>query len=177
MKGLAKCIAGTVLAALVSGCGFSMFEDVGTDPHPPELSILGLAFQPPTDKDGNTAPPVILPPTRITVRPNDTGANKILLRVAYRDLGADMTSVVLRDLDGTLNTSATPPAPRADLDGDGVLDELPAPPYFVGTSGEADLGEILIEATMEGDHRIEVWAVDSHDSRSAKANFILTIEL
>lgn len=177
MKGIGRAAAGLLAAALLGGCDTPIFQDVGSDPHPPAVVLLGLALQPLKDEQGNAPEPAFGPPTRITVRPNDKAANKIALRVSYADSGADIVNFKVRDLDGVLNQPLTPSAPRADLDGDGILEDLEVPEFFIGTVGLANLENVNFSTTtMAGDHRIELWAEDSHDSRSEKTTFIVTIQ-
>jgi hypothetical protein len=152
-----------------------VFEDVGTDPHPPTMELLGVAYQPPTS-GGVTAAPDLGQPEGFVIRPTDASADSILLRVQFTDDGADVQDFVVRDLDSSLNVKAVPAAPKVDLDGDGVVDTLPTPDFFTGTSGLVDLENITFTSKQLGPHRLEVWAEDSHGSRSEKVTFTVQFE-
>lgn len=144
---------------------FAIFEDVGTDPHPPELTIVGVAYQPVADADGFEPPPEIQPLEGFVVRPLQEGGSTLLFRVQYKDVGGDVQSFKIRDRDSPLDQELTPTAPA---DGE-------APDFFSGTTGTADLQDVELGSTLMGAHRLEIWAVDSHGSRSEKVAFTLEV--
>jgi hypothetical protein len=154
---LGRILASCALAALLAGCGDlpPIFEDVGADPHPPELALLGIGLQLP----GDPPPPPAYgsPAAGLTLRPEDPNANVMALRVAYADAGADIASVSLRDLDGSLGGDA-------------------ADTSSLGTAGTLEF-TVDATATVDGPHRLELWAEDGHGSRSAKTSFTVTIQL
>jgi hypothetical protein len=154
---------------------FAIFEDVGTDPHPPEVTIVGVAYQPVADADGFEPPPEIKPLEGFVVHPLQEDGSTLLFRVQYKDVGGDVQSFKIRDRDSALDQELRPTAPQVDLDGDGVIDTVEAPNFFSGTSGTADLQDVELSSTMMGAHRLEIWAVDSHGSRSEKATFTLEV--
>ncbi|HWR97525.1 MAG TPA: hypothetical protein VN317_03815, partial [Candidatus Methanoperedens sp.] len=79
------------------------------------------------------------------------------LLVSYADAGADITSVIVRDLDGSIV-------------GTGTFD------FFPGTSGTARVTDLTIQPTVAGDHRLVIWAEDAKGSRSAKTSFTVTVQ-
>jgi hypothetical protein len=167
-----------VSSSLAACTNLGIFEDVGADPHPPQVQLLGVAFQPPAPAVGEPEEaPAFLPPDGFVVRPYDDAANTLVFRVQYFDAGGDILTIIIRDRDGTLNSSAGPTAPEVDLDGDGVPDPQPDLVYFSGTSGTADLEGVVFPPGVEGPHRIELWAEDSHGSRSPKIAFTFTVVL
>jgi hypothetical protein len=184
MKPRARASALLLLAALASSCTkYSVFEDVGSDPHPPEMQLLGVAFQPveattPEARSAAGRALQFLPPEGLEVRPFDDEANTLVFRVRYFDAGGDILAVRVRDLDGTLEASVTPAPPEeVDLDGDGVPDPQPTSEFFSGTSGTVDTTPVVFPPGVEGPHRLEVWAEDSHDSRSPKISFTVNVVL
>jgi hypothetical protein len=169
-----------ILSGVLAACtNLGIFEDVGTDPHPPQVQLLGVAYQPPSAAEGE-APiaPAFLPPEGFVVHPFDAAESTLVFRVQYSDLGGDISTITIRDLDGTLNSSSGPAAPAdVDLDGDGVPDTQPAPVYFVGTSGTVEIDGIVFPTGLEGPHRLELWAEDSNGSRSPKIAFTFNVVL
>jgi hypothetical protein len=177
MTPLRRVVAVAALASLCCGCsGTPVFEDVGVDLHQPSLRVLAIAYQPKPDTDGNTPDPVFLPLEGFTVIPNDATTNTFLLQISYADAGADISTFGVRDRDSALNETKAPTAPRVDIDGDGDLETLEAPEFFLGTVGLALLEGIELSSAMGGAHRFEVWAEDSHGSRSEKVPFTVTVK-
>lgn len=185
MKRIARACAPLLLVGTIASClPFPLFEDVGSDPHPPQLVLLGVGFQPivpppppPGEPPTPTPAPVFFPPEGFVVHPNDAREAKLIFQVQYADVGGDVVSFVLRDRDGSFSTTAAPTAPEADTGGDGVLDTLPTPAFFAGTAGIVSLEDVAYTANMQGPHRLELWAEDSHGSRSEKIAFTITVAL
>lgn len=156
-----------VLAAMTTACSFKIFEDVGTDPHPPTIELIGVrVYVAPvetttTTTDRNTAAPhgrSIAWDTGITMASGEL----FQIAVAYTDAGADITAISLRDRDGSLIMNC--------------VEDTADQSYFEGTSGAAICVEDGYElAGVSGPHRLELWAEDSHESRSEKVEFVITI--
>jgi hypothetical protein len=155
------------LAALTTACGVKVFEDIGSDPHPPTILAFGLAIYVPPEE------PAPAPTTdqaasaargrTITV---DSGGftvargQKFVIGLTYSDAGGDIESFPLRDRDGSLKMGCVP----ADLT------------YFPGTSGSVTCVQDGYELVgINGPHRLEIWAEDSHLSRSEKLEFVITL--
>ena len=153
---------------MTTACGVDIpkvFEDVGTDPHPPTVDIIGLVVyvEQPTD--------AAIADRASSSRPGrsvfwDSGgftlsAGQLFqIGLAYTDAGGDIVKFRLRDRDGRMSLDLTPV-------------ELT---YFSGTSGNAFGPEKGQELTgIFGRHRLELWAEDSHLSRSEKVEFIITL--
>lgn len=164
-----------VLAAMAAGCGFKIFEDVGSDPHPPTVEIVSLIryVAPEVTEEPVTAPTTTTTTTTTAATLTTIGktiswdsggftlsvGQKFLIGRAYADAGGDIVKFVLRDRDGPLNTELTP------------LDMT----YYPGVSGSVLGPEGGIEFTgIFGRHRVNLWAEDSHGSRSEKVEFIIT---
>ncbi len=171
------------LAALTAGCSFSVFQDIGTDPHPPTVEITALVHyvapattstETTTTETTNTAGAVSPKPGRSV--PWDAGGftlsigQQFYIKRSYTDAGGDIVNFTVRDRDGSLSVQIAPP----DLT------------YFSGTSGVAPIlgtgidegivpsGELIELTGMFGRHRLELWAEDSHGSRSQKIEFVVT---
>jgi len=184
MKRFARACALLLFAGLATSCTkYSVFEDVGADPHPPELQLLGVAYEPvevtaPEAKIAAGRALQFLPPEGLEVRPYDDAANTLVLRVQYFDAGGDILAVRIRDRDGTLDATVTPAPPEeVDLDGDGEPDPQPTSEFFSGTSGTVNTTPVEFPPGVEGPHRLEMWAEDSHESRSPKISFTVNVVL
>jgi hypothetical protein len=179
MGASARTLAVCVLTVFFPAClPFPLFQDVGSDPHPPTLEVLGIALQPPTPAEGEPRRiPVFQPPDGLVVRPLNQGRNTFVLRVRFTDAGGDLVRIRLRDRDGALALEIVPAAPEVDADGDGIPEIQATPGFVPGISGTADLPDISFDVTQEGPHRIEVWAEDSHESRSEKIEFTVIVVL
>ncbi len=180
MKRIAHACALVVCTGMLAGClPFPIFEDVGTDPHPPQVQLLGIGYQPlEATAEGETAPePEFFSPEGFVIRPTDAAAKTFMLSVQFSDTGGDVTTFTIRDLDSSLNTDVTPTAPEVDLDGDGDLETLATSDFFTGTSASVYLEDISIPSNQLGPHRLELWAEDSHGSRSEKVSFTITVEI
>jgi hypothetical protein len=179
MKSFVRACAAVALLALLAACSDlpPVFQDVGTDPHPPNVRLLGIGYQPAAVEGGVTPPPDFQPVVGFVVYPNDGTRSTVAFSVQYTDPGGDVQRFKVRDRDGTLNTELLPTAPLVDIDGDGILETLQVPDFFAGTIGQATLENVPFTARMEGEHRIELWAEDSHGSRSPKIEFVITVVL
>jgi len=172
MKRISGTCALIVLAAMSAACGFKIFEDVGADPHPPTVEITALVhYVAPVV----TAAPVVKFATTTTIpatssavgRPIafDSGGfalsagQRFQLGRSYADAGGDIVKFRLRDRDGPLDMDLTP------------IDQT----YYSGIAGTV-IGPVDgIELTgIFGRHRLELWAEDSHGSRSEKVEFVIT---
>ena len=159
-----------VFAVMSAGCSFKIFEDVGSDPHPPTVEIIGIAiYVAPVEPE---APPPESSPDRAAApaqaRPITLGSGGITLAagqlfqigMTYADAGGDIVQFHLRDRDGSLNIACVP------------KDQT----YFSGTSGAVICIADGYELTgILGRHRLELWAEDSHLSRSEKLEFVITL--
>lgn len=135
------------------------FEDVGADPHPPTLTLLGIGLQPVGGDPDNPPTVAYVPPEAgIVLRPFQENARTLALRVAYADAGADLAAITVRDLDGAIS-------------GDLTLPDVPE------TSGTIEGTIDAPTSSMPGPHRLEIWAQDDNESRSAKTTFTVTVEI
>jgi hypothetical protein len=161
---------GLLLCAQLVACSppFAIFEDVGTDPHPPKMTLVGVAYQPTADAEGITPEPDLQPADGFVIRPLVTSESTVLLRVEYSDVGGDVQSFMVRDRNGTLDEEVTPTTPANETD-------IDAPAFFSGTSGVADLTNVTLGSNLLGKHQMELWAVDSHGSRSEKVTFTFEV--
>jgi len=152
--------------ALLAGCGIKIFEDIGSDPHPPSATVISVArYTPPAAPA--TADRVS---ARAQTRVVQWNSNGFTLRrgelfevgVSYSDPGVDILKFQLIDLDGALSAELTP------------ID----PPYFPGATGTAVGPAAGIEMSgIAGPHRLQLWAEDSNGSRSEKVEFVITFVL
>jgi hypothetical protein len=158
-----RAVVACVLAILLAGCSKAppVFEDVGDDPDPPRLTLLGVGLQlPASSPDAPPPAPAYGDPAGgITVRPMDLSRNTLALRFGYFDLAADIDSLNVRDLDGNISYTKS----FADV--------------FLGTSGVAEATDVKVESTVEGPHRLEVWLQDLNGSRSVATTFTVTVQL
>ena len=154
-----------LISAMTAACGFKIFEDVGSDPHPPTVEPTKIEVYvppPPETPAASAASP------NLRSIPWDSGGFTLAagqlfkIGVAYTDAGADILKFTLRDRDGKLFQDLTPTAQT----------------YFTGTSGTAFGPDAGIAITgVVGRHRLELWAEDSHGSRSEKVEFVITLTL
>jgi hypothetical protein len=174
MKQISRLLAASALAALLTSCTeYGVFEDVGVDPHPPAIQLLSVTLESPAqpaaaagepsrasaiDAQDTVARTVSFDAGGLTVRP---GANTIVLKLRYSDVGGDVVKFQLRDRDSGFNDNTVP----EDLN------------FFAGTSGELTWAIAAIEGVQEGPHRLEVWAEDSRESRSEKVEFTINVLL
>jgi hypothetical protein len=140
-----------------------VFEDVGDDPHPPRLTLLAIGVgvpdpEPPPPEPAPARSVTYFPPDAVvTVRPYYTDSRTLVLRVAFADAGADLSSITVRDLDGPNSGSfELPELPVTSGVGQGALDFDPN--------------------SVPGPHRFEIWAEDGKESRSAKITFTVNVE-
>lgn len=161
-----------VLTALTAACSFKIFEDLSTDPHPPTVAITGLVYYveqpvaPPVPPPVPPAPDSDAVSQRIRAISWDSGGFTVKpdqlfqVGIAYTDAGGDIVKFHLRDRDGALNADIPP------------VDAT----YFSGTSGTLLGPEAGAAITgVFGRHRLELWAEDSHLSRSEKVEFVITL--
>ena len=156
------------VAALPAACGFDIFEDIGSDPHPPTVQITSLEYY--------VAPPPEVAPTPTAAGAANRGrtidwdsggfsvspGQRFVIGRAYSDAGGDILKFHVRDRDGAFETDITP------------TDQT----YYTGTSGTVIGPEGGLELTgIAGPHRLELWAEDSHGSRSEKVAFVITLVL
>jgi hypothetical protein len=157
-----------VLIATTAGCTFlNIFEDVGSDPHPPTVEVTQLVIyvapvEPPTASitAGAAAPQkgrtIFWDSGGFTLSPGQL----FQIGIAYTDAGGDILKFTLHDRDGALQTEFAP------------TDQT----YFSGTSGFALVPESGNEiAGIVGPHRLQLWAEDSHGSRSEYVEFVITL--
>lgn len=180
------------LALLFLGCErLGIFQDIGTDPHPPTLTLIRVEIQPPPpepvveptpeplppEPEGEPSPSTFIAPAQarrtfdtggLTVNPDNLKANMLRLTVAFTDLGGDVVRFKIRDRDGSLSMESVPIIPEESSTGTSK--------YFPGLSGTLVIEDIVIDMRSMGPHRLEIWAEDSHDSRSDKTEFIVTID-
>ncbi len=175
MKRLWRTCTLVVLAALTTACGFKIFEDIGTDPHPPTVEITSIIEY--------VAPVVVVTPVKrinpATIKPAtsstigksviwDSGGFTLKIEqlfqigLTYTDAGGDIVKFRLRDRDGLTAVDFIP------------IDQT----FFTGTSGKG-FGPVdgLELIGILGRHRMELWAEDSHGSRSEKVEFTITLTL
>ena len=182
MKQPVRWCALVILAGVLAACtNLGIFEDVGADPHPPQLQLLGVEYQPAetavepepktTRPAARAATPRLSSPDGFVVRPNDPATSSVMFRVQYFDAGGDIESIMIRDLDGSLNQALEAVPVETVSEGEGAADTAPTLVYFAGTSGTVDLGYLAFPPGVEGPHRLELWAEDSHGSRSPKVTF------
>lgn len=171
-----------LIGCLASCNQFALFEDIGSDPHPPQVQLLGVGFQPvappppaPGDPTPPTPVPVFFPPDGLVVHPNDPAESLLIFSVQFTDGGGDVVNFVLRDRDSSFSATLAPTAPEVDIDGDGEPETLTTPSFFAGTAGIVNLEDVAFDANMQGTHRLEFWAVDSHGSRSLKVEFSIIV--
>lgn len=174
MKRLTAALGAIAAPLLLGGCTrFGVFEDVGSDPHPPTMRVEQVLVQPP-EAAAKAARVIAFDTHGLEV----VSGAKLQIRLSFTDAGGDVVNFHFRDRDGSLSIDGVPGAPELDLDGDGEPETTLDPPeYFAGTAGIVTFRDIEFSAKMIGPHRIEVWAVDSHESRSEKVEFVVTVVL
>ena len=149
---------------MTAACGFKIFEDIGSDPHPPTVEISGLVhYVPPPEP---VVPASAAAPALGRAVSWDSGGftlatgQQFYITRSYTDAGGDIVKFHLRDRDGSLS-----------------LDLIPTDAaFFSGTSGTL-LGPAAGSELpgIYGSHRLELWAEDSHASRSEKVAFTITL--
>ena len=154
-----------VFLATTAACGYKVFEPIGSDPHPPTVEIIQLVhYVPPVTTMVKAASPVkgnlLAVDTGFTV----TTDQLFQIKVNYTDAGGDLVKFSLHDLDGKLG-------------GSGTVDFTPAAEtYFPGTSGTVLLPTLGLGLTgIAGRHRMQLWAEDSHLSRSEKVDLVINL--
>jgi hypothetical protein len=166
-----------VLAALPAACGFDIFEDVGTDPHPPSFEITRLVRYVTPLAPAATDKAALSTRGRSTTW--DSGGftlstgEEFYIERSYTDAGGDIVTFRLRDRDGTTKIDFAP-ADQTYFSGTaGTLPEMITDP--VTNVSTVPAGEIIKLTGIYGNHRLELWAEDSHLSRSEKVEFIVTL--
>ena len=173
-----------VLATMTASCTqLKIFEDVGSDPHPPSVAVTELVHfvAPPSEPTPEPTPDRATSVDSVASNQQgrsvawDSGGFTLAtgelfqIRVAYTDAGGDIVKFQLRDRDGSLKTDLMP------------VDQT----YYSGTSGTVLCPATAVDATpagieitgVFGPHRLELWAEDSHGSRSEKVEFVITLTL
>lgn len=170
-------VCALLLCVLCAACKppFAIFEDVGTDPHPPQVRFIGMAYQPVAVEGAPTAEPDLQPGEGFEIRPHDLAGSKLLFRVQYSDAGGDIQFFTVRDRDSSLDVQVSPTTAEVDLVGGWEAEDLEAPDFYSGTTGTANLENITFSSKMMGPHRLEIWAEDSHGSRSEKVTFTVQV--
>ena len=166
-----------VLAATTAACGFKIFEDIGSDPHPPTVAIIGLVRYVPPPEPVTTDSAASSPQGRAVSWDSggftiSTGQQFYITR-SYTDPGGDIEKFQLRDRDGALSVDLSPTDKTYFSGTSGTLPEMIIDP---ATQESTVPASELIELTgIYGPHRLELWAEDSHLSRSEKVEFIITL--
>jgi len=157
-----------VLMAMTAACSFKIFEDIGSDPHPPAIGVTALVLYvapaepatPTIDRaiSSSQGRSIIWDSGGFTLSPGQ----KFQIGITYADAGGDIVKFPLRDRDGALRIDLVP------------IERT----YFSGTSGSVlgSVDGIGLEGIV-GPHRLELWAEDSHGSRSEKVEFVITLTL
>ena len=174
-----------VLTATTAACGFNILEDIGSDPHPPTIAIIGLVHY--------VAPPPPPPPPPPETTTTDSSASspheraiawdsggftlsigqQFYITRSYTDAGGDIVKFHLRDRDGNLSLDFTPTEQTYFSGTSGTLPEMVIDPLT--NKSTVPVTEIIDLAGILGPHRLELWAEDSHLSRSEKVEFIVTL--
>lgn len=184
-----------VVAAMTAACGFDILEDIGSDPHPPTVTITAIVLyvEPVVIEEtvettgttgttettvqlaATTTTPAALSTVGKTIAWNSGGVtlnygDRFQIKRSYTDAGGDITRFVLRDRNNALNNVEFLPASST---------------YYSGTAGTVPAGPVLADGTMtvpleiilfngvNGIHNMEFWAEDSHGSRSEKVEFVI----
>jgi len=168
-----------VLLVMSAACSFKIFEDIGTDPHPPTVQITALIHYVAPVAPAPDARAALSPPGRnitwdaggFTLSPGQ----QFYIKRSFSDAGGDVVKFHLRDRDGLTTKDLTPTGQPYFSGTSGALPELIIDPV----TGESSVppGEIIDLVGMPGTHRLEFWAEDSHLSRSEKVEFTITILL
>lgn len=155
------------VVALPAACSVKIFEDIGSDPHIPTLEITGLEHfvEPPPEVPTAAGADASRRGRAISW---DSGGFTVargklfLIAMSYSDAGGDIVKFHFRDRDGATESDLIP------------IDQT----YFPGTSGTLTGPVNGLEITgLNGLHRLELWAEDSHGSRSEKVEFVITLAL
>jgi len=167
MKNTLGLCALLILAAMTASCS-KIFEPVGSDPHPPTVEVTELVYwvATPTPTPVPARAGAGSAPRARSIVWNSGGftvsvGQKFQVGRAYTDAGGDILKFSIRDRDGALKTDMTPPEGQT---------------YYSGTSGTILGPEAGLELVgVLGLHRLELWAEDSHGSRSEKVEFTITL--
>jgi predicted small secreted protein len=177
MKRTLRICALLLLAATTAACGFNIFEDIGSDPHPPAFAIIGLVHYVPPPEPVTPASAASSPQGRAVSWDSggftiSTGQQFSITR-SYADTGGDIVKFHLRDRDGALSLDLSPTEKTYFSGTSGTLPEMIVDPV----TGESTVpaSELIDLTGIYGPHRLELWAEDSHLSRSEKVEFIITL--
>jgi len=163
--------------AMTAACGLKIFEDIGSDPHPPTVEISGLVYYVP--------PAVPEAPDSAASSPQgravswDSGGftlttgQQFSIARSYTDAGGDIVKFHLRDRDGALSLDLPPTDKKYFSGTSGTLPEMIIDP--VTSESTVPPSEIILLTGIFGRHRLELWAEDSHLSRSEKVEFTVTL--
>lgn len=167
-----------VVTAMSAACGFKVLEDIGSDPHPPAVTVIGLVhYVAPPPEAASTDSAASSKQGRTVAWDSggfslSTGQKFYIVR-SFSDVGGDILKFRLRDKDGPTAVDLTPTGQTYFSGTSGTLPEMIVDP---ATNKNKVPDEELIEFTgILGVHRLEFWAEDSHGSRSEKVEFIITM--
>jgi len=169
-----------VLAAMTTACGVDIpkiFEDVGTDPHPPAFQITALTHFVAKETPKTAIKSDFSPQGRSSTW--DSGGftlspgQQFYIERSYTDVGGDIVKFHLRDRDGPLSIDLTPTDHTYFSGTSGTLPEMIIDP--VTKESTVPPSEIILLTGIFGRHRLELWAEDSHLSRSEKVEFTITL--
>ena len=158
------------LATVTTACGFKIFEDIGSNPHPPAVGITSISVYVAPEETTTTTTTTTADASPEQARSTSWDSGGFTLKpgqtfqigITYADSGGDIERFSLRDRDGATTADLTP------------ADQT----YFPGTSGTVLLPEAGQELTgVAGRHRLLLWAEDSHGGRSEQVEFVITFNL
>jgi hypothetical protein len=166
-----------VLAAMTTACGFDIFEDIGSDPHPPTVQITALTHYV-AENTASTAKKTDVSPQGRSITFDSGGftlsfGQQFYIGRYYTDAGGDILKFHLRDRDGSTTKDLTPTANTYFPGTSGTLPEMIIDP--VTNESTVPAKELIDLTGIFGRHRLEFWAEDSHGSRSEKVEFIITL--
>jgi len=166
-----------VLAAGTTACGVDIFEDIGSDPHPPTVRITALTHSVEQDTASTAAIAAVSPQGRsITFLSGGftlSLGQQFYIERFYTDAGGDIAKFHFRDRDGDNARDLTPTDKTYFSGTAGALPEMIIDP--VTNVSKVPATELIDLTGIFGRHRLELWAEDSHGSRSEKVEFIITL--
>lgn len=151
-----------------------IFEDVGSDPHPPAVQIIALKHH----DAATAADKTDLSPQDRTITWDSGGftlstGQQFYIERSYTDAGGDIVAFHLRDRDGP-TTKVFSPSEQTYFSGtSGTLPEMTIDPDTQEST--VPTGELIEITGLFGRHRLELWAEDSQLSRSEKVEFVVTL--
>jgi hypothetical protein len=169
-----------ILAGMTTACGVDIpkiFEDVGSDPHPPTVQITALTYAVAEDTASTAAKADVSPQGR-SITFNSGGftlsiGQQFYIDRYYTDAGGDIVTFRLRDRDGPTTQNFSPTANTYFSGTSGALPEMITDP--ITNESKVPATELVDVTGIFGRHRLELWAEDSHGSRSEKVEFIVTL--